>query len=322
MAGHWDLDYVHPGCLRRVAKFGRADLCIELLEAQPSLTTTANGRHVDPAYIDALDHSGETALYNTIKWSEDDDVVSYLDTVSVLVQYGADVSAASLDGPTPLHAAIIFDCSIEFLNILLKNRPRDLNPKFKGETPLLVAVAKSFYDVGGEVPHRYKEQVDALLRHGADAHTVDNLGNSVLHHKYLNDWLLQKFLAYGVNIDRPGNGGRTPLHEAVYRGRQPPPRLYDTNIRYAANVAMFLDRGADIDIKDNNGRTAEDLALYYHGEDHPVYELLRDARILRDESRFAFASASHPKSGVKGYLGELHPDMYRMILDPRHFQRR
>jgi ankyrin repeat protein len=288
------LDYDDPGCLRVVAGRGRGDLCRLLLQAQTPVTLTTNERRIDPNYIDAVGGVyGTTAIHDAIRWSdlEEDDhhrIQGFLEVVGVLIWYGADVSAVNEDGSTPLHAAIRYAPSIEFLNIILNAHPRDLNPKYEGETPLLMAVHNALHGVGNDYAQLYKEQVDALLRCGVDVHTVDNLGNSVLHQKGINEWLLQKFLAVGVDINRRGNGGRTPLHQAVYRGRLPPRHHSDyTDRLYVANVAMFLAAGVDIDIKDDRGQTAQELADNYHGDDHPVYELLRKNRIFRMESRLA-----------------------------------
>jgi len=310
------------------ATFAHSDICLDMLRKHTSAT---NQLRADPGYIDALcisstPSSRTTPLYSTIYWSawadeEECFVIDHLNTARHLVRYGADVSAANGDGATPLHAAIARDCRvIEFLDVLLNSpHPRNLEVKFQGETPLLMAVSNTLYNRGHEPPQLYKEQVDMLLRHGADVHTLDNLGNSLLHHKGINAWLVRKFLVYGADINRPGEGGRTPLHQAVYRGRLDlSPRYAHTPIDYAENVRMFLDAGCDIDLKDDRGRTAEDIALRHLDEEHPVCVLLVGERLTR-EARLAFASGSHNRSGSS--LRQFDPDMMRMILDPHYFSR-
>jgi hypothetical protein len=292
--------------LWNAARRGDTDHCLELLHTHGG---PGGGHGADPGYINYRSGiHGTTPLYCAIQGG-------HLAATEHLIRHGADVSAVNDDGSTPLHAAIQHAPRIEFLFLLLENNPNpgDVNIKYKGEPPLSMAVANNSNN--SDIS---RQQVAALLLHGADVHAVDNSGNSVLHQSGITTWSLQTFTALGVNIDIRGAGGRTPMQGIVYKSRRVGLRVDRiTAWHYAKRVEMFLNAGADIDIKDGSGRTAEELALDIHAFGHPVCDVLRRARVVR-ESRLAFAWGSHHDSGASPYLRQFDPGIVRMILDPEY----
>jgi hypothetical protein len=294
-----DDDDDNSGELWDAAFRGDFDYCLHLLTTQ----------EVNPAHINSRHGTnGTTPLFCAIRrcWHG----TQHLAIVELLLQYGADTSVINDDESTAIHAAVMFGTSLEFLSLLLETNPININAKYIGETALFMAISNSFTH-----DRIFKQQVDALLLHGADVEDVDRHGNSVLHQVGIDQWLLPKFLALGVDIDIRGENGRTPLHQIVFRCRRYGQTIDEgRDMFFVRQIQLFLDAGASIDIKDGAGRTAEELALFYLPFNSPVCKVLRDWRELR-EARLAFASGTHHTS-VTPYVSEFTPELVRMILDP------
>ena len=297
--------------LCRAAQFGQSDVCLDLLQ-----------RCADPEFVNALSY-GRSPIYSAVFWSgwveEVDEVDAYIDTVRHLVRYGANVSVVNDDGDTPMHAAIRETPVLEFLKILLDSPgPKNVNLKYKGQTPLMLAMSTESLSI--EIHELVQDQVCVLLAHGADVHTVDNLGNSVLHQERIDNFLLEKFLEHGVDINRRGEKGLTALHALVQKAADHPSNVYYHRMRLLAKVQMFIDAGCDIGIVDNRGFTAEDTAISYFGEESAVSVLLLNARRRLEESRLAFAMGYHPRLGINAHHGDFDANLIQMILNPRYFE--
>lgn len=154
----------------------------------------------------------------------------------------------------------------------------------------------------------YKEQVNALLEHGANPKALDSNGSSILHQIGIREWLLHKLLANGVDINRRCVNGRTPLHQIIHRcSRSGDP------VSAAGQVLMFITAGARMEVEDLDGRTAEQLAHKLLAPQHLVCKQLQACIHLKQEARQAFATGLRPDSGVNPWLGSFDVELVRMV---------
>jgi ankyrin repeat protein len=115
-----------------------------------------------------------------------------------------------------------------------------------------------------------------LLSEGADPCVASPTGKTAMHIAAHWDSIpammaLLEAPGAGTLINRADDGGWTPLHWATqFRNR-----FYKKGIYSAADAVDFLlQRGADVSIRDNQGRTPLDLALQ-SGSPRPVCSVLR-----------------------------------------------
>ncbi|XP_059176232.1 ankyrin-1-like, partial [Physella acuta] len=99
--------------------------------------------------------------------------------IESMLQHGANVSLADVEGNTCLHEAARH-CNKEILELLLHYKAEVNQQNVKGETPLMIAC------VSGNV-----EAAEVLLKAGANVFLVDKNKNTALHHcaQYRNDLL-------------------------------------------------------------------------------------------------------------------------------------
>ncbi|KAJ1468538.1 ankyrin repeat-containing domain protein [Baffinella frigidus] len=192
---------------------------------------------------------------------------NHLEIARLLIDAGADVTAVSAKGDTtPLHQSIQFGGGAEFLNLILKNRDSiDIDKKSNGKTPLFMAVSNRCNNMKA-----YQNQVESLIKRGADVKTVDNHGNSILHQWNMSEWLLSRLIQQGVDINRKGEHGRTPLHFILYDTE--PAERNESGLYY---MILLIAKGVDLDIKDGKGLTALGVASRRFRNTHPMYRLLR-----------------------------------------------
>ena len=151
------------------------------------------------ANINAKNKDGQTALHGAAK-------NGHAETVSVLLDRGADIEAEDKDGKTPLYLAKINNH--EGLAIALV------------KAGLILTLNKSLLIAAGEGNY---EEVENILKQGAD-------------------------------INAKNKGGFTALHEAAKNG-------------HATTVSLLLNRGADINAKNRDGETPPYLAKNNKHED-------------------------------------------------------
>ena len=113
-----------------------------------------------------------------------------------------------------------------------------------------------------------------LLAFGADPNISDNFGNTPLHRaaQFGTPAVVLQMLDACADPEAVGFAGWTPLHCAVYE-------------RNAAAVELLLQHGANVAIKDHNGR---DALYYVRPGDTRILELLRGA------ARAQPSSSPHP----------------------------
>ena len=274
-----------PGLLWQAAWDGNAYICLELLKKHS---------HIH-GYVDHQDErSGTTPLCGALRNSYRVSRGKYFLVVKHLLQYGANVSVVCDDGSTALHwavenAPLVND---DFIHPLFESCPYlDVNVKVDGATPLMTALSCPVYS---------RPQVSELLKHGARVNTIDKNGNSLLHQRTVDEWELDTLKSYHIDIDRKCNG-RTPLHHAIHQYRWHPPS------QIAETVELLLSRGASINITDEAGRTAQELAVFLLPEDSHIREMFTSRAV-------PFAMGHHRRLGEGSRLMGLDPEMLRMIL--------
>ena len=160
-------------------------------------------------------------------------------TVRNLVSKGVNPNILDSKGELMLNLAIK-DKSNDVVAYLLNNQTTDVDISNKfGETPLMIA------SIEGNLP-----VVKALVQ-GRKA-KIDHIGWTPLHYACARGQLevAQYLLANGAIVDSMSPGNTTPLMMAVQSGNE-------------QLIKLLLDKGADLQIKNNNGFTAIDIAVIY-----------------------------------------------------------
>ncbi|KAJ8934306.1 hypothetical protein NQ318_004607, partial [Aromia moschata] len=153
-----------------------------------------------------------------------------LDIVQYLIEEKAEINAKDAHGSTPLHSECLH---LELMKFLVDNGADVNETDVEGRTPLHIA-AKC-----GDV-----ELFKYLELNGADAQARDEDGRSPLHYATCPGSLgVLAHLLETYDVDLVDHSGETALYVAVKRGH--------------LDVVKFLvSRGANVNIKNNDGRTA------------------------------------------------------------------
>ena len=167
------------------------------------------------------------------------------ETTQSLLELGCNINHQNHMGLTPLAYAISREewYLTEVLQFLL-NKGCDMNiGDAAGRTPLMRAIARKVYD-----------EVVVLLDRGCDINIQDKkLGTSQVEDVVFDGRGQQKRI-------RPC-GGHTALMYAVLLG-------------HVSIIQLLLEYGCDTDLRNNEGRTAVDLARLYHED--KIVEILED----------------------------------------------
>jgi len=164
------------------------------------------------------------------------------DIVPTLVNLGADVTVRSEDGDTPLHNAAY----LGFINAmkLFIEKGADVNAlNHANESPIYNAAK------GGD-----PEAIQLLLDAGADPNIPQKDGRRPIHEaaRWGKDWAVTLYLEHGADVNAQDNEGSTPLHEAVLWGK-----AWDD----ADVPELLIEKGADKEVKNKEGKKPVDLAL-------------------------------------------------------------
>jgi hypothetical protein len=173
--------------------------------------------------------------------------------VARLIEAGADVSAKTSNGWTPLHLAACVGYTDVARQLL--EAGADVNAKDNdGWTPLHLVND----DLFTAVKRNDAAEVAQLIEAGADVSAKTRNGWTPLHEAACAD-VARLLIKAGADVNAKGNYGRTPLHLAACGGHTDVARL-------------LIEAGADVEAKTNYGRTPLDVT-----ESDDMEELLQVA---------------------------------------------
>jgi uncharacterized protein len=189
------------------------------------------------AAVDARDREGATALGRAAQAGK-------IPVAALLIDDGANINARAVDGSTPLFYAAEADRAA--MARLLVDRGGDPNiPGRKGIRPLAAAAYNGSPGT-----------VELLLQHRADANALDDDGKSAIVYAAGRAYapIVELLIAGGVDVNRRYAHGLTALMWAA--GHDASAGVDDVE----ATLKVLIDHGAAVDLKDDRGKTAADIA--------------------------------------------------------------
>ncbi len=148
--------------------------------------------------------------------------------------------------------------------------------------------AKNPTTLGSAVAQGNVKMVKMFLAKGADVNAKDNYGNTVLsyavHGQSTNIAIIKMLLAKGADVNAKTHGDRTDYFSTILIDAVKPnpyadnkTKKADINVR-TEMVKMLLENGADISIKDSEGKTVFD-----HTHDPKMLEMLNKYAIQKTD---------------------------------------
>jgi ankyrin repeat protein len=199
------------------------------------------------AVVNSRSADGSTPFLKAMEW-----ILKKCDIMSLLMDYNADVNVHNSWGDSALQIAAR-DGLFEISRKLLEHNAEVEACDYHGSTPLLLA---SYYG--------HTEVVRLLLDYNAAVCARDRDGDTPLHsaagcgHLEITRMLLER----RPEVNCPNKNGSTPLLEAAGYSDEG-----NSDI-----VQLLLDHGADVQVRDRDGKTASDVALEL--ERHDIVRLL------------------------------------------------
>jgi len=187
--------------------------------------------------IDARDRDGATALGRSAQ-------AGRAPLIKLFLGRGANLNARAVDGSTPLFYAAEADRGAA-IALLLDGGADPSIPGRKGFTPLAAAAYNGSAD-----------SVERLLKHGADPNALDDDGRSAIVYAASRAYapIVALLLQAGVDVNRRYDHGLTALMWAA--GYDASAGVNDVE----ATIKTLIDHGAALDLKDDRGKTARDIA--------------------------------------------------------------
>jgi ankyrin repeat protein len=191
------------------------------------------------------------------------------ETAQVLIKHGADVHARDQSQSTPLHLASSRR-NAEIAQLLIKHGA-DVNARDQSQsTPLHLAwdagTAQVLIKHGADVHARDQSQstplhrawdagtAQVLIKHGADVHARDQSQSTPLHRaSSLPSWLgktpVHLLIERGASVNAYDKNHQTPLH-----------RVSSCDYPNVDSLRLLLKNGANVDVEDDKGLTAYQIA--------------------------------------------------------------
>lgn len=232
----------------------------------------------------------------------------------------------------PLMKAVVYD-QLQIISTLLLYGANIDYQRFDGENALMIAASK----------HDHQEIFDFLIQCGADINIKDNYGWTALMYaaNYGNYNAIRELIKLGATINIVDKDGRTPLIYAAKNGNWGSiPELIEglvkknnhqsiqsfidhqdkdgiTALMYVARydqpetVQKLIKYGADINVPDNEGKTALIHAISQYHSGFETAQSLINAGIRRkaDDSQFNFQSYVDHRD-VLGYTALMYAARY------------
>jgi ankyrin repeat protein len=189
------------------------------------------------AAIDAKDREGKTALAKAA-------AADKLPLIRLLLERGANVNARAVDGSTPLFCAAEQDRGA-VIALLLE---RGADPNLPGRKSLRPLAAAAF--------HGSAESVEQLMKFGADPDALDDDGEGAIVYAAGHGYapVVALLLQAGVDVNRRYAHGLTALMWAA--GYDASAGVDDVD----STIKTLIEHGAVLDLKDDRGKTASDIA--------------------------------------------------------------
>ena len=256
--------------------------CLE--DIKKALDTGADINYHDPEYC------GGTALCYARHVGE---------CVKYLLAHGADVHARNNVGATSLHYAAMSYDSSAFLSLL--NAGADIDAKDdKGRTQLYYAAAYHCWEILNIYIEKFGYAINAPYENG------ETLLHIAVKGEFNDDYDLcsiKELIDLGADVNKQDNDGNTPLHLAVkgeclewrfelcgWTSEERVFRYYHKNNddKYTPSygdsdvyvINLLHSGGANIDIKNNDGKTPLDIAL--DNNNRAVVNLLKSPPFVTD----------------------------------------
>ena len=187
------------------------------------------------ALIDCHDIYGYNPLFDACRSDKEGSVA----VIRKLIESGARTDFLDNDKNTLLHCVLIgrkYDVAEELLSIF----PEINQPNVYKETCLHLAAIKG--------PKSFLEK---MIEAGADVNAKDYNGNTPLHKALMKNYpeVVEFLLQKGADVNASNNKSEYPIHIALKR------------IPSLSFVQILVKHGADLGIKDSNGKSIVELAL-------------------------------------------------------------
>jgi len=190
------------------------------------------------ADIETLNNNKETPLFTAVQAGEP----AY---IQLLIEAGAELNIFNNEGQTPLIAAATRKNKKEDIIKLLLDSGADASIKDRDRKAAWEYVPSVSYDTVGYTMR------NIALEKGPDASIRDKKGRQLL-----SRYIIAK--SHTGNIEETLWSYKADANDADSLGKTP--LIYAVEYNYPEIIELLLDRGANIDIKDNSGLSAADYA--------------------------------------------------------------